>query len=140
MRALIGTAFLASAAAQRRQHSFECYDTRLAGFTLRVQPSGVRSYYARFGRNRRIGQGKVGTLTPDEAREQCQRILGNVASGHHPLEGLAGTAGMTLGCFLTGTCEPWARTNRPRTRRATRSRRSGYCSILGSPSPSRRSR
>jgi len=28
------------------------FNSRLAGFTLRVQPTGVRSYYARFGRNR----------------------------------------------------------------------------------------
>ena len=32
---------------------FEIYDSRLPGFTLRVQPSGICSYYARFGRNRR---------------------------------------------------------------------------------------
>jgi hypothetical protein len=85
MRARIGPSLLTSASALPRQQPFEFYDTRLSGFTLRVQPSGVRSYYARIGRNRRIALGKVGTIRPDEAREQCQRILGNIASGRHPL-------------------------------------------------------
>lgn len=119
MRALIGPSLLTSVRVQPRQQPFEVYDIRLAGFTLRVQPSGARSYYARFGRNRRIALGKVGTIDPDEAREQCYRILGNVASGRHPMEGISGTAGMTLGRFLFEKYEPWARVNRPRTARNT---------------------
>lgn len=119
MRTLIGTTLLAGNSVQPRKKPFEIYDIRLAGFTLRVQPSGARSYYARSGRNRRISLGKVGSIHPDEARDQCQRILGNIASGRHPQEGLAGGAGMTLGRFLTETYEPWARANRPRTARST---------------------
>ena len=119
MRALIGFSLLASNFAQPRRRPFEICDTRLAGFTLRIQPSGVRSYYARFGRNGRTALGKVGSINPDEARKKCQRILGNIASGRHPQEGLADAAGMTLGRFLTETYEPWARVNRPRTARNT---------------------
>jgi len=62
MRAIIGAKLLLSNAAQPREKPFEIYDSRLPGFTLRVQPSGVRSYYARFGRNRRIALGKAGAL------------------------------------------------------------------------------
>jgi integrase len=119
MCALIGPSLLANPGLTPRQQPFEIYDTRLAGFTLRVQPSGVRAYYARFGRNRRIALGKVGAISPDDARDQCQRILGNIASGRHPMEGLSGTSGMTLGRFLVETYEPWARTNRPRSARNT---------------------
>ena len=119
MLALIGQSLLADTLAQPRCKPFEISDTRLAGFTLRVQPSGVRAYYARIGRNRRIALGKVSAISPNEARDQCQRILGNVAAGRHPQEGVAGTAGTTLGQFLLETYEPWARTNRPRTARNT---------------------
>jgi hypothetical protein len=80
MRAFIGAKLLSSKVAQPTTKPFEIYDTRLPGFTFRVQP-GVRSFYARFGRSRRIALGKVGTLLPDEAREKCQRVLGNVAHG-----------------------------------------------------------
>ncbi len=76
MRAIIGAKLLASYRAQPASKPFEIYDSRLPGFTLRVQPSGIRSYYARTGRNHRIALGKVGELTPGEARERCQRVLG----------------------------------------------------------------
>jgi integrase len=75
----------------------------------------VRSFYARIGRNRRIGLGKVGDLLPDEAREKCQKVLGNVAHGRHPLSGLCGPEGPTLGQFVSETFAPWAQANRPRS-------------------------
>ena len=53
MQAIIGSTLLSSKVVQPTKKPFEIYDSRLIGFTLRVQPSGVRSYYARFGRNRR---------------------------------------------------------------------------------------
>ena len=115
MRAIIGAKLLASTLAQPAAKPFEIYDTRLRGFTLRVQPSGVRSFYARIGRNRRIALGKVGELLPDEARETCQKVLGNVAHGRHPLCGLRGPQGPTLGQFVSETFAPWAQANRPRS-------------------------
>jgi integrase len=75
----------------------------------------VRSYYARFGRNRRVVLGKVGTLAPEEARERCQKVLGNFAHGRHPLHGLGGTDGITLGMFIADTYTPWVKASRPRT-------------------------
>lgn len=87
----------------------------MSGFTLRVQPSGVRSYYGRFGRNRRVVLGKVDTIAPDEARERCQKVLGNVAHGHHLLHGISGNDGMTLGRFIADTYATWINASRPRT-------------------------
>jgi hypothetical protein len=99
MQIFNGAKLLLSKLAQPAIKPFEIYDSRLAGFTLRVQPTGVRSYYARLGRSRRIALGKVGTLLPDEARERCQQVLGNVAHGRHPMHGLGGD-GLTLGQFI----------------------------------------
>jgi Arm DNA-binding domain len=67
----IGLTLLSSKMAQPNQKPFEIYDSRLSGFTLLVQPSGVRTYYARFGRNRRATLGRAGSIEPDEARERC---------------------------------------------------------------------
>jgi hypothetical protein len=75
MQAFIGATLLTSKESQPQSKPFEIYDNRLSGFTLRVQPSGVRSYYARFGRNRRVVIGKVDTISPEEARVRCQKIL-----------------------------------------------------------------
>ncbi len=114
MRTFIGARLLSSKVAQPTEKPFEIYDSRLSGFTLRVQPSGVRSYYARFGRNRRFALGKVGTLRPDEARERCQKVLGNVAHGRHPLHGL-NSEGVALGQFIEEAYVPSVKANRPRT-------------------------
>jgi integrase len=110
----IGAKLLASQLAQPTNKPFEIYDSRLAGFTLRVQPTDVRSYNARFGRNRRFALGKVGTLQPGDARDKCQKVLGNVAHGRHPLHGLNGE-GLTLGQFIDEAYVPWVKANRPRT-------------------------
>jgi integrase len=115
MRAFIGPSLLSSSIARPKGKPFEIYDSRLSGFTLRVQPSGIRSYYARFGRNRRVALGHTERIEPDEARSRCQKVLGNVAHGLHPLHGLRGTDGITLGAFITDTYTAWINASRPRT-------------------------
>ena len=115
MQAFIGASLLSSSAAQPKKKPFEIYDRRLQGFTLRVQSTGVRSYYARFGRNRRVVLGKVGTLAPEEARERCQKVLGHFAHGRHPLHGIGGTDAITLGMFIADTYTTWVKASRPRT-------------------------
>jgi integrase len=115
MRAIIGARLLSSKEAQPRQEPFEISDERLPGFLLRVQPSGARSYYAQLGRGRRVSVAKVGVLTPDEARERCQKILGNVANGRDPLHGIDGASTLTLGEFIKQTYDPWLRANYPKT-------------------------
>lgn len=88
---VFGATFLASKEARPRSKPFEIYDSRMSGFMVRIQPSGARSYYARFGRSRRVVLGNVDSLPPQEARERCQKVLGNVALGHHPLHGISGS-------------------------------------------------
>jgi integrase len=113
----IGAKLLSSREAQPRDKPFDIRDNRLKGFILRVQPSGVRSYNVGY-RDTRVAIGKVGELTPDEARERASKVLGNIAHGRPPLYGIDGaeteTAGPTLGEFVTGTYEPWLKANRPR--------------------------
>jgi integrase len=57
----------------------------------------------------------VGVLTPDEARERCQLILGNIAHARDPLHGIDGAARITLGKFIESTYGPWLKANRPRS-------------------------
>lgn len=113
MQAIIGAKLIASKTAQPSEKPFTIADTRLRGFTLRVQPSGVRSYYARWGRSGIQVIGKVGEFTPDEARERCGKILGNVAHGRPPLHGLDAGDGPTLGEFIEHTYSPWLKATRP---------------------------
>lgn len=114
MRAIIGARLLASGAAQPKAKPFDIRDSRLAGFLLRVQPSGARSFGVQLGRGRRLTLGKVGHLTPEQARHRCEQVLGNVAHGREPLAGLDGAARLSLGEFIRGQYEPWIQANRPR--------------------------
>jgi len=115
MRAIIGANLLKGKSAQPAPKPFEIWDSRLSGFVLRVQPSGARSYYAQVGRGKRVAIGKAGELTPDEARDRCEKVLGNVAHGRPPMHGLDGAEqGPTLGEFITDTYRPWLLANRPK--------------------------
>ena len=59
------------------------YDDKLAGFGVRVMPSGRRYYFARYrnryGRSRWFTIGEHGKITADAARSKAQRVLQTVA-------------------------------------------------------------
>ncbi|MGH3235009.1 MAG: Arm DNA-binding domain-containing protein, partial [Streptosporangiaceae bacterium] len=63
-------------------------DGALKGFGVRVAPGGTASYIVyyriREGRSRRLVIGRVGTLTPDEARKIAGEKLKEVAKGGDP--------------------------------------------------------
>jgi integrase len=67
------------------------WDETLIGFGVRVQASGAKSYVVKYragsGRGaptRRLTLGRVGTLTPDDARTLAKKNLGAVAHGNDP--------------------------------------------------------
>jgi integrase len=63
-------------------------DDELAGFALRAKPTGVRTWVVQYrnsaGRTRKLALGRVGVLTPDEARQRARKALGRVANGEDP--------------------------------------------------------
>lgn len=76
-------------AAKPRVDRYELWDDRLAGFHVRVTPTGERTFYVRFqapkGQERRRHKlGKFGEITVDKARRLAQDALDDVRHGHDP--------------------------------------------------------
>jgi len=71
---------------------FIVWDTDLPGFGLRVEPTGRKTFVARYraggGRTGALRQatiGRYGPLTTDEARRKAKRLLGLAAGGGDPV-------------------------------------------------------
>ena len=80
-------------AAKPKDREYFLWDGELLGFGLRVLPSGVKSYVAKYrlgpGRRapvRRVTIGKHGKLTADTAREGARKILADVVRGDDPAD------------------------------------------------------
>lgn len=68
------------------------WDTQIAGFGIRILPSGAKTYQAQYrkgGRTRRVSVGRHGKITVDEARKLAKEIMGQVAKGENPAEELS---------------------------------------------------
>ena len=65
------------------------WDDDLAGFGVAAFPSGKKTYILQVrqnGRSRRSQIGKHGRLTPDEARSEAKKLLGQFEAGADPVE------------------------------------------------------
>jgi integrase len=81
------------------------WDSRLSGFGLLTLPSGQRSYVFQYrvqGRSRRATIGKVGTLTPEQARRIAEAMSQRVKGGGDPLADKAASRdALTVAGLLT---------------------------------------
>src|SRR5580765_7026210 len=84
-------------AARPAAKRYYIWDRNLGGFGLRIEPSGIKTFVAKYragggGRNapQRIQTvGRLGPLTPEEARRKAKAILGSAAAGADPAGELA---------------------------------------------------
>ena len=82
------------------------WDTRIAGFGVRVRPTGHKSYvYHRHaeGQSRKFTLGPVSLGSVDEARRDCMKVWGRMQSGERA-EGANGAQAPLFRDFVSG---PW---------------------------------
>jgi integrase len=82
-------------AAKPTDKRYEIWDSELAGFGLRIEPkpSGKKTFFVRYrvggGRKairRSMTIGTYGAVTPEKARGEAKKILGQSANGHDPAD------------------------------------------------------
>lgn len=71
-----------------RTREIYLWDDSLSGYGVRMQPTGKASFIVKYrthlGLARKIALGRVGTITPDEARRLAVKTLAEVAQGGDP--------------------------------------------------------
>lgn len=96
--------------------AFEVNDSDLKGFGLRIQPSGVMSYFVRYrlrGKQTRYVIGRTSEFTPAQARDVARSTLAGINLGTNPLDDRKPLKeAKTLGKFITEDFAPWAKTHR----------------------------
>ena len=88
-----------------RDVEYTVWDTRLAGFGVRVRPSGRKSYvYHRHAecQSRKFTLGQVVLGGVDEARRECIEVWGRMQSGE-PVEGADGAQAPLFRDFVAGS-------------------------------------
>jgi integrase len=89
-----------------RDKPYEVRDDKLTGFLVRVNISGKLVYMCEFARGKRVTIGKVGVLTPAQARDKALTILGDVTKGIDPRK-RKNKANLTFKEFIELHYEPW---------------------------------
>ena len=98
---------------------YEVFDTDLKGFLVRVEPSGLMTYFVacrtKAGTRRRIRLGATAALTPAQARDEARKIIGDIARGADPQADLQAkrkkNSEQTLLTFIEGDYSTWAKTH-----------------------------
>jgi len=90
---------------------YEIRDTGLKGLLLRVQPSGVMTYYLEFKRGKRTKIGRADAITPIQARELAKKVLSEVYGGIDPTERKQNDREDTYIEFLEADYKQWLKAN-----------------------------
>lgn len=102
--------------AKAKTKAYRIHDTKLPGFTLRVQPSGVKSWVLLFQSKTRT-LGRYPTMTVVMAREKARRII-NGEESMTPVEKQAPSSTPTLGEFIDDLYRTHLRAHQSRPKEA----------------------
>ncbi|QJR10694.1 Tyrosine recombinase XerC [Usitatibacter rugosus] len=98
------------------------------GLILRVQPSGVRTYYVEVARGKRVRIGRVGTVTPAMAAEAAKRLSVKVMG--EGVEAVMPVRAITLEKFIADVYEPFVEHEHRRGKRTAEDLRRSFADLL----------
>lgn len=112
---------------------FDVWDEKLTGFLIRVNVTGKMLYMCQYGRGKRVAIGKVGILSPAQARDCAKEILGDVIKGIDPkATRKTNTQDPTFTKYIENHYQPWVITHR-KSGKATIARiKVNFSKLLGS--------
>ncbi|MCZ6720052.1 MAG: site-specific integrase, partial [Proteobacteria bacterium] len=87
---------------------YEIRDTQLKGLLLRVQPSGVKSFYVEYGRGKRLNLGRADAVKPTQARQEARNVLAEAYKGKDPIAASRRAKARSFGEFVVELYKPWA--------------------------------
>jgi integrase len=95
----------------KKDKPYEIRDTEMKGFLIRVQPSGVMTYIAQYGRGKRITVGNAAILDLAKAKGKAREHLANATLGEDPMEQRKADRAYTLESFVAEKYQQWAEAN-----------------------------
>lgn len=110
MKATINTSLVSKLSP--RSKPYEVRDDKLTGFLVRVNISGKLLYMCEYARGKRVTIGKVGVLTPAQARDMALSILSDASKGIDPRPNKKKQGSATLKEFMDNHYIPWFNTHR----------------------------
>lgn len=100
------------------ERPYEVRDSRLKGLLLRVQPSGIMTYYVEYGRGKRISLGRADVISAQDARDQAKEVLADTYKGKDPVASAKLAKEHTFVTFIDAEYARWAEAH-IRTHKAT---------------------
>lgn len=89
----------------------EIWDAGLKGLILRVQPTGVKTYYLQYKRGNRVKVGPADALSPEQARDIAKGMLAEHYQGDDPIEKRRRVDAGNYLQFLNDVYRPWLQLN-----------------------------
>ncbi len=135
MKAKIGNRLLDSLKTEAK--AYEVCDTELAGFMVRVQPSGAMTYICSYrlkdGRRQRMTLGRTSLFTPTQARDWAFSIMADVRKGLDPASSRKTAKAESLLIFLDEIYGPWVSAHRKRGKETLKRLKSYFSDFLRKP-------
>lgn len=96
---------------QPQERPFEVWDTELRGLLVRIQPTGIRTFYCTYrtrdGRRNRVRIGDAMIISVSTARDEAQKLLADVIRGLDPSMEKQKAKAQSFKKFLSERYGPW---------------------------------